>query len=272
MKPARATIPSLFALVAGAVLATSMTRGVQATTQELSVARFAAHLSPEHLEILEHLSLVYLDDGRGGLTKTIRITGANLQIVSGQGATNGNPSSPSSVAEGETRSNGLGNLIVGYNEAPAGSFDRTGSHYVVLGRGISYSSFAGLASGEDNRIEAPYAVALGGATNRSTGIGSVVSGGTVNEARGAGAVASGGEFNLAAGTHAAVTGGARSLASGDISSVTGGYKSVALGSGAAVGGGALNRAEGDFSTVSGGANRTAAGLYNWAAGSLSEGN
>jgi hypothetical protein len=271
MKPTR-VLPSLFALVLGAVLVTLVPRDVRATTQGNPLGRFATHLSPEQLEILDHLSLVYLDDGQGGFTKTIRISGVNLQLVSGLGATNGNPSDPGSVAAGETRSNGLGNLIVGYNEAPAGGFDRTGSHFVVLGRGGSYSSFAGLASGEDSRVEAPYAVALGGAANRSTGIGAVALGGTLNEARGAGAIASGGEFNLAAGTHAAVTGGSRSLAGGDVSSVTGGYKSFALGFGAAVSGGALNRAEGNFSTVSGGTNRTVTGQYNWAAGSLFEGN
>ena len=51
--------------------------------------------------------------------RTVQIAGANLQIVSGAGSTDAPP-------------NGLGNLIIGYNEATAGQ-TRTGSHNVVIG-------------------------------------------------------------------------------------------------------------------------------------------
>src|SRR6266446_10701760 len=55
------------------------------------------------------------------------ITGANLRIVNGLGAT-------------ET-TNGLGNLIVGYNEERGGGDDRrTGSHDIVLGVNNNFSS------------------------------------------------------------------------------------------------------------------------------------
>jgi hypothetical protein len=58
------------------------------------------------------------------------VTGANLRIVNGLGTT-------------ET-TNGLGNLIVGYNELRSGGRNtRTGSHNVVVGEGNNFSSFGG---------------------------------------------------------------------------------------------------------------------------------
>ena len=64
-------------------------------------------------EVLPHLSIEDLDDGQGGTTRTIRISEVNVQIVNGLGATNGNPNFPDSNSG---TVNGLGNLIVGYNE------------------------------------------------------------------------------------------------------------------------------------------------------------
>src|SRR2546422_9307087 len=68
------------------------------------------------------------------------ITGANLRIVNGLGATD--------------TTNGLGNLIVGYNESRQGVFctplctdTRTGSHNVSAGRAENLHSFGGLAVG-----------------------------------------------------------------------------------------------------------------------------
>src|SRR5262245_17731351 len=79
----------------------------------------------------------------GGANEVV-ITGANLRIVNGLGDT-------------ET-TNGLGNLIVGYNESrqeipsfclrpPDDPFcrdRRTGSHNVVVGEGLNFSRFGGL--------------------------------------------------------------------------------------------------------------------------------
>ena len=74
-------------------------------------------LTPEQEEILSHMSIVYLDDGFGNpVNKTIRITGVNVQIVNGLDATNGYPPDPNSVDSGLTVVNGVGNLVVGYNE------------------------------------------------------------------------------------------------------------------------------------------------------------
>ena len=81
-------------------------------------------LTPEQAEVLSHFSIVRLPDGKGNTTKTIRLTGVNLQIVNGTGETDGQ--------------NGVGNLIVGYNEPRSLPFpavdDRTGSQDIVPGQ------------------------------------------------------------------------------------------------------------------------------------------
>src|SRR5262249_30241993 len=138
-----------------------------------------------------------------GAANEVVITGANLRIVNGLGAT-------------ET-TNGLGNLIVGYNEprptelSPGGEVEdpnsRTGSHNVVVGKENNFSSFGGLVVGLRNSIS---------------------------------------------GTFAAVSGGSVNMATGDFSSVSGGFGSQATGLNASVSGGNQNRADGDFSSVSGG--------------------
>jgi len=157
----------------------------------------------------------------GGANEVV-IIGANLRIVNGLGNT-------------ET-TNGLGNLIVGYNESrlifpecfppstdPNCRDTRIGSHNVVVGRLHNFSSFGGLV---------------------------VASG---NEISGAFASVSGGSQNTASGTFASVSGGTRNTAGGDGSSVSGGVG---------------NTASGRDSSVSGGSNRQAPGDSNWAAGAL----
>jgi hypothetical protein len=63
----------------------------------------------------------------GGPNEVV-ITGANLRIVNGLGATD--------------TTNGLGNLIVGYHEERGFGDTRTGSHNVVVGRQHNFSSVA----------------------------------------------------------------------------------------------------------------------------------
>ncbi len=161
----------------------------------------------------------------------IDFDGVNVRIRNGLGATNGNPADPNS--ETGTNVNGLGNLIVGYNENHkdcTGTFcflDKLGSHNVVIGHGQSYTSYGGLVAGQDNLISAPYASVSGGFENRATAFFSSVSGGGDNEA------------------------------SDSMASVSGGYG---------------NEASGFRSTVSGGAHRSATDFEDWVAGSLIEDN
>src|SRR6185295_19247322 len=67
--------------------------------------------------------------------KTVRVTGADLQVVSGSGSTTGTV-------------NGLGNLIVGYDEG--NPVFKTGSHNLIVGPFIDYGSYGGFATGHHN--------------------------------------------------------------------------------------------------------------------------
>ena len=169
------------------------------------------------------------------------LTGANLQVVDGSGTTAGPP-------------NGLGNIIIGYNEATLGQ-DRTGSHNLVVGIEHDYTAFGGIVAGESNTISARGACVVGGSENVASAPFASVGGGFANEASGTNAVVSGGCENMSTNTYAAVSGGRLALASGQWSSVTGGY---------------TNKATALYSSVSGGSTHTASTQFNWRAGSLSE--
>lgn len=171
----------------------------------------------------------------GGARPTVMLSGVNLQIVNGEGST--------AIA------NGLGNLIVGYDEEnPSGNpfcsegdytdqaaceaaghtwsrSHKSGSHYVVVGEHNSYSQFGGIVAGWANASTGQYASVTGGAVNR------------------------------AGGAYSAVSGGNENVAGSNYSSVSGG---------------AFNTASGAYSSVSGGGLRTAPTAYDWAAGSLLE--
>ena len=251
----------------------------------------------QRVEELEY-KLAHVTSGPNDIT----ISGANLRIVNGLGATN-------------TR-NGLGNLIVGYNEhrqggtlfcapPPSPSDTRTGSHNVVVGEELNFSSFGGLVVGQCNDIIGPFSSVTGGSRNVASGDSASVSGGSSNTAfapfssvtggsnnranfstasvsGGFGNTASafassvsGGSFNTASGNigepnlaASSVSGGTNNTASGNDSSISGGVGNRAAGPGSSVSGGENNTANGAFSSVSGGSNRSAPQTENWAAGAL----
>lgn len=145
-----------------------------------------AGMTAEEKEILSHFSLVHLDGFGGDSPRaTLRISGVNLQIVNGEGET--------------ATANGLGNLIVGYQETrgsplPDGRDFRTGSHNIVVGERHSYRGSGGLVAGYFNTLLGNYASVSGG-------------------------------FNgTAAGDHSSVGGGLGNYAVGSYSSVSGGYQ------------------------------------------------
>jgi hypothetical protein len=82
--------------------------------------------------------------------------------------------------------NGLGNLIVGYNEPrPEGFVNfRTGSHNVVVGQQHNFSGFGGLVVGFFNEISGDFASVSGGFGNTASGAFSSVSGGNNRTAAG----------------------------------------------------------------------------------------
>jgi hypothetical protein len=66
--------------------------------------------------------------------------------------------------------NGLGNLIVGYNEPREGEENiRTGSHHVVVGKQHQFSSVGGLVVGLQNEIRGAFASVSGGVHNTAAG-------------------------------------------------------------------------------------------------------
>src|SRR5437588_1777841 len=129
--------------------------------------------------------------------KTLKFTHMNLQILSGSGKTDGPV-------------NGLGNLIIGYDEHRAGDA-QTGSHNLVLGVNQSFTAFGGVVGGLQNKLSGPYSAVFGDA-NTASGYESAVAGGN---------------GNTASGTYSAVAGGNGNTASGQVSSVAGGLSNTA---------------------------------------------
>jgi hypothetical protein len=168
------------------------------------------------------------------------ITRANLRIVNGLGHTNCTEDNGDSISNCP---NGLGNLIVGYNEERGGGLDnRTGSHNVVVGTHHNFSRFGGIVVGLTHEISGDYASVSGGLNNTATGFASAISGGAGN------------------------------TASGGLASVSGGDNNRADGNFAVVSGGVGNTANGLRAAVSGGSNRNAPDEHNWAAGRLFQAN
>jgi hypothetical protein len=136
----------------------------------------------------------------------IFITGANLHIVNGLGQTDcGPPDNPILDCP-----NGVGNLIVGYNEPRVGEQEeniRTASHNVVVERGHNFSRFGGLIVGAFNTISGDFAVVSGGILNVASGGAASVSGGGRNDATGDTASVSRGDRNLASGERSWIGGG-----------------------------------------------------------------
>ena len=96
---------------------------------------------------------------------SVMFSGANVFVQSGAGS--------SSAAV-----NGVGNLIVGYDESASDL--KTGSHNVVIGPEHTYTSYGGLIAGTDNDLTAPGGSVLGGQNNDATASGAVVLGGNGN--------------------------------------------------------------------------------------------
>lgn len=99
----------------------------------------------------------------------ILFSGVNVHVRNGSGATNNNA----------LPYQGLGNLIIGYNEntTPTPTLTRTGSHNLIGGSLNSFSSFGGMVMGLQNTISGQYASVLGGNGNTAVGSNSTVYGG-----------------------------------------------------------------------------------------------
>ncbi len=207
------------------------------TTDETSLGKLQTLTAPFSLSS---------DPSAGGTNTLLTISGVNVQIVNGQGST-------------ET-ANGLGNLIIGYDEkGPKFTQNRTGSHNLVVGMGNNYLSYGGIVAGLSGLISAPYASVLGGEGNVAKAPFATVTGGQGNLANGGHASVVGGFGNIASGGSSATLGGNSNTASGDYASVSGGFSNTASSFTASVSGGVSNTASGQGSSVSGGVFNTASG-------------
>jgi hypothetical protein len=206
------------------------------------------------------------------------ITGANLHLVNGLGSTDCADDEGNPIPDCP---NGLGNLIVGYNELrrelpdceldptlPFCTDTRTGSHNVVVGPLHNFSGVGGLVIGDFHTISGNFASVSGGRFNTASGDYASVSGGQQNTASGGGASVSGGIFNTASGVQSAVCGGDSNTASGERSAVCGGSSNTASRESSAVSGGFGNTASGEFSSINGGGFNpfTEEGIGNMASG------
>lgn len=211
--------------------------------------------------------------------------GVNVHLRNGQGQTYGNDSDD--IFEGGTP-NGVGNLIIGYNEEWDGfdaELDREGSHNLVIGPMHQYMSFGSIVSGRANAVTGLYSAAIGGAANSASGTHAAVLGGGLNSANGPYTNVTGGTDNWAACYGDSVTGGHGNVAgSADFTRDEDGFPvgvacnlAEETGSWATVSGGRFNVASGQVSTVSGGfagistalASSVAGGSNNSASGEAS---
>ncbi len=144
----------------------------------------------ERTESLESLLVHFSRDGND-----IMINGANLHIVNGTGSTYFSP-------------NGLGNVIIGYNENREDDPNvRSGSHMLVVGKENNYTSSGGIVAGQHNSTDGFSASIVGGLNNTASEDFSTVCGGQWNTASADFSSVGGGLGNTASGSFSTVSGG-----------------------------------------------------------------
>ena len=256
-------ITTLEAQVA-ALQQTVSTQAGQIAGLQSTVANQGTQITSLQKSVIPLLTVVSFDPAHN----LVQFRGVNVQIVNGQGTT--------------STTNGVGNLIIGYNEDAGnargtctvsihgvsdtfepvcindgGTFTRSlgGSHNVVIGVGHGYSSFGGMVVGQDNLVTGTFAVVSSGENNTASGPHSGVSGGQDNTASGSDSSVSGGESNTASGGTSSVSGGGSNTASFADSSISGGEANTASGFGSSVSGG-LAIVEGNGAGWASGGNTT----------------
>ncbi|MCP4133164.1 MAG: hypothetical protein GY754_19510 [bacterium] len=139
----------------------------------------------------------------------LTFSGMNVHIESGSGSTSG-------------AVNGLGNLMIGYNELRGSGDDRSGSHNLVIGSCNNFTQYGGIVSGYYNATNGAYSNVTGGRSNIASGYASSVAGGASNAASGDSSTVSGGNANSATNNYTSVTGGKSNTAVGDTASISAG--------------------------------------------------
>ncbi len=177
--------------------------------------------------------------------------------------------------------NGLGNLIIGYNETSSGSLYfcsnpnytlqsrctlngyqwdnnvRRGSHNLIVGSNNSYDDYGSIIAGVGNTSNANYSNILGGIANYTAAVYSSISGGRFNETYAYFSSITGGYDNVTSGKYSSISGGRENTASGLYSSISAGIKNIAEGQSSSVSGGQRNQAKGEYSSVTSGSGNQA---------------
>jgi hypothetical protein len=151
-------------------LPTGMATEEHAEKDDKGLARRVRKLEAQVKALQATLAAVTFD----ATTKELVITEANLRIVNGLGSTDCIDEQGNTIPDCP---NGLGNLIVGYNEPRMFGNDRTGSHNVVVGPEHIFSNIGGIVGGQFNAITGRHASVLGGSVNTASGDFASVGGG-----------------------------------------------------------------------------------------------
>ena len=184
----RARFVPLALLALGLGVAAAPARALTEAQQDAAIASLQSTVASQQATINALVAkLQYVTASGHDLTVT-----GNLHVVSGSGSTFAAP-------------NGLGNVIIGYNETRTSSGAqniRTGSHNLIVGAYNNYSSYGGIDAGRGSTISGGYATVTGGVNNTAKGLYSSVAGGYGNTASGADSAVGGGLHYTAGATNA----------------------------------------------------------------------
>ncbi len=168
---------ALWALTCLLAVGLSPARALTDSQQDAAIASLQSTVASQQTTINALMAKLQYVTASG---RDLILTG-NLHVVSGSGKTNAQP-------------NGLGNVIIGYNESRGsnGTDTRTGSHNLILGSQNNYASYGGIIAGYNNAGSSEYASVVGGRNNTAPGVCSCVSGGADNTASASYATVGGG--------------------------------------------------------------------------------
>lgn len=170
---------------------TSLHTALKTAQDDITALQVKLEAKPAGIPNLEKYVTIETNPINGVPGPHILITGANVHVRSGSGATDDRLSVGGSLT-------GRGNLIIGYNEPNATGPVRTGSHNLVGGSFNAFSSTGGLVFGLRNTLSGPYAAILSGEANTASGTNASVLGGNLNAAIGLRSTVYGGLSNRAA--------------------------------------------------------------------------
>jgi hypothetical protein len=175
---------------------TSLTSQLNTAKANITVLNAKVHtLETANVSKLNPYVSVVATSINGLVGPHVIFSGCNVHVQSGSGVTDYVPP------------NGLGNLVIGYDEM-LGSSDasRTGSHNLVIGRANDFSGFGGFVGGYGNWINGNFSSVFDGSFNGASGGNAAVLTGEHNWATAADSSVSGGRENTATANFSSISG------------------------------------------------------------------